>query len=60
LPVAWLLYAGRGPVRARRIVNTGITVVEYPLDLSAHPGELLARIDALAREAWARSRGLAA
>jgi 5-methylcytosine-specific restriction enzyme subunit McrC len=52
VPTAWLGYAGGGPPRRRRIVNTDITVVEYPLDLSANPRELLAQIDLLAASAW--------
>jgi 5-methylcytosine-specific restriction enzyme subunit McrC len=52
VPTAWLVYAGGGPPRRRRIANTAITVVEYPLDLSAHPRELLAQVDRLAQAAW--------
>ena len=52
VPTAWLVYAGGGHPRRRRIVNTDITVVEYPLDLSANPRELLAQIDLLAVSAW--------
>lgn len=54
LPRAWLVYAqgGSGPVE-RRVRNSDITIVEYPLDLSAHPRHLLAQIDVLADVAWA-------
>ena len=53
VPRAWLVYARGGPRRVRRIVNTGISVIEYALDLGAAPRVLLAQIDGLAREAWA-------
>lgn len=46
---AWLVYAqGLGHPRPRRIENTGITVVEYPLDLSVPPSEVLHQINQLA------------
>jgi 5-methylcytosine-specific restriction enzyme subunit McrC len=52
VPTAWLVYAGgASPVR-RRIVNTGITVVEYQLDLTAAPAALLAQVNRLAESAW--------
>lgn len=48
VPVAWLVYAqGVGEVRARRIRNTGVTVIEFPLDLSASPVALLRQVDEL-------------
>lgn len=47
-PRAWLVYAGAGEHRSRRIVNTGVAVEEYPLDLSQHPDEVLARVSRLA------------
>ena len=42
VPRAWLVYAqgGAGPV-VRRIVNTDVSVVEYPLDLRPEPEDLL-------------------
>jgi 5-methylcytosine-specific restriction enzyme subunit McrC len=49
---AWLVYASGGVERERRLRHTGITVVEYPLDLAVEPHVLLARIDALANVAW--------
>lgn len=50
VPVAWLVYAqGSGEVRARRIRNTEVTVMEYPLDLGAAPASVLQQIDSLAR-----------
>jgi 5-methylcytosine-specific restriction enzyme subunit McrC len=45
---AWLIYAGPGEPRLRRIRNTGISVVEYPIDLSQAPEDLLARVQSLA------------
>src|SRR5690625_4956861 len=51
VPVGWLVYAGRGPVREYRIANTDITIVEYPLDLSMEPEELLRRVARLATDA---------
>ncbi|WP_318241794.1 McrC family protein [Arthrobacter pullicola] len=47
-PRAWLVYAGAGQPRSRRIVNTGVTVEEFPLDLSLHPHEVLKRVSELA------------
>ena len=52
-PKAWLVYAGAGQRRSRRIVNTGVTVEEYPLDLSLHPHEVLERVQQLAELAVA-------
>ncbi len=57
IPTAWLVYAGGGSPRRRRVRNTGIEVVEYPLDLSSEPGDLLRQIDWLATRAWRRSGG---
>lgn len=45
---AWLVYAGPGPQRQRRVRHTGIAVVEFPLDLSQNPEILLDRIKVLA------------
>ncbi len=53
LPRAWLVYAqGNGVVVERRVRNSDVMIVEYPLDLSATPAELLAQIDRLADAAW--------
>lgn len=49
---AWLVYAGPGRPRVRRIVNTGISVVEFPLDLSQEPSEILARVRSLANASY--------
>lgn len=59
VPVGWLVYAGKGPVRKHSIANTSITIVEYPLDLSVEPEELLRRIAHLAAMAWRRTVPLA-
>lgn len=45
---AWLVYAGPGEVRRRRVTNTNVEIVEYPLDLSRSPQEVLARVERLA------------
>lgn len=51
---AWLVYAqGSGGPLERRIRNTEISVVEYPLDLSASPNHLLDQVAALGHQAWA-------
>ncbi|BCW35108.1 McrBC 5-methylcytosine restriction system component [Arthrobacter sp. StoSoilA2] len=52
VPRAWLVYAGRGDARVRRILNTGVSVVEFPLDLSQEPEALLARVEELAANAY--------
>jgi 5-methylcytosine-specific restriction enzyme subunit McrC len=51
---AWLVYAQGGqPPTTRVIKNTGISIIEYPLDLRREPSDLLAQIDRLADHAWA-------
>ncbi len=55
VPTAWLVYAGGGAPRVRRVRNTGIEVIEYPLDLGAEPRELLGQMELLARRAWRRA-----
>jgi 5-methylcytosine-specific restriction enzyme subunit McrC len=52
VPTAWLVYAGQGEVKLRRILNTDIDIVEYPLDLSQPPSAILASIQELARQSW--------
>lgn len=54
VPVGWLVYAEgtRGAVM-RQVRNTGISIVEYPLDLAASPLSLLEQVAALAADAWA-------
>ena len=41
---AWLVFAGAGQHRSLRIVNTDVTVHEFPLDVSTHPYEVLKRV----------------
>lgn len=53
VPRAWLVYAGPGKTRTRRIVNTGISVVEFPIDLSQEPEALLERVRSLAKASFA-------
>lgn len=49
----WLVYpSGTSGVRARRVLNSPITITEYPLNLDVPPRELLGQIEELARSAW--------
>jgi len=52
VPRAWLVYAGAGESRVRQIRNTGVSVVEFPLDLSRDPEALLARVGELAAQSY--------
>ncbi|MDR6437049.1 5-methylcytosine-specific restriction enzyme subunit McrC [Paenarthrobacter nicotinovorans] len=52
VPRAWLVYAGAGEPRVRRVLNTGVSVVEFPLDLSQEPEALLVRVRELAGHAY--------
>ncbi|BCW18273.1 McrBC 5-methylcytosine restriction system component [Arthrobacter sp. NtRootA9] len=52
VPTAWLVYAGPGEMKLRRIMNTDIDIVEFPLDLSRPPAEILVSIRELARQSW--------
>jgi len=52
VPTAWLIYAGSGEVKLRRILNTDIDIVEFPLDLSRPPSEILASVAELAGQSW--------
>lgn len=52
VPTAWLVYAGKGEVKLRRILNTDIDIVEFPLDLSQPPSAILAAVRELARQSW--------
>lgn len=56
---AWLIYAGPGKPRVRRVRNTTISVVEYPLDLSQTPDNLLERVAELAQLAFLAWQGTA-
>ena len=52
VPTAWLVYAGKGEVKLRRILNTDIDIVEFPLDLSQPPSAILGSIKDLAGQSW--------
>lgn len=52
VPTAWLVYAGKGEMKLRRILNTDIDIVEFPLDLSRPPSDILGSIQELARQSW--------
>lgn len=56
VPAAWLVYASGSqcPV-TRRVCNTNVDIVEYPLRLDEPPSSLLAQIADLAQSAWQRS-----
>ncbi|RKR12630.1 McrC family protein [Arthrobacter oryzae] len=49
---AWLVYAGPGRARTRCIRNSDVSVVEYPIDLSQTPEDLLARVQKLSMTAF--------
>jgi len=52
VPRAWLVYAGAGQPRSRRVLNTEVSVLEFPLDLSQEPEALLARVREIASRAY--------
>jgi len=53
VPKAWLVYAqGSRVPTVRRIKNTTISIVEYPLDLRAQPRDVLRQVEKLAQCAW--------
>ncbi|WP_395858134.1 5-methylcytosine restriction system specificity protein McrC [Arthrobacter oryzae] len=52
VPTAWIVYPGAGEIKLRRILNTDIDVVEFPLDLSLPPAEILASVADLAKQSW--------
>ena len=52
VPTAWLVYPGAGEIKLRRILNTDMDVVEFPLDLSRPPSEILASVADLAQQSW--------
>jgi 5-methylcytosine-specific restriction enzyme subunit McrC len=52
VPTAWLIYPGAGEIKLRRILNTDIDIVEFPLDLSQSPSEILASVADLAQQSW--------
>lgn len=55
VPRAWLLYAGPGTPRVRRVRNSAVSIVEFPLDLSQDPKALLSRVSVLADSAYQQS-----
>ena len=56
VPAAWLVYAsGSQGTVIRRVRNTTIDLVEYPLRLDQPPWALLDQIADLAQQAWHRS-----
>ncbi|MCC3295891.1 McrC family protein [Arthrobacter sp. zg-Y411] len=52
VPTAWLIYAGPGTARTRRVRNSSVSIVEFPLDISQEPIALLARMKVLAEAAY--------
>lgn len=59
LRTGWLIYAqGSSPPGRRRVRNTEIDIVHYPLDLAAPPHELLAGVGAVAGDALAAPLGV--
>lgn len=49
----WLVYpSGHAGVTPRRVLNSPITITEYPLNLDVSPRELLDQIEELARSTW--------
>ncbi|WP_425256409.1 5-methylcytosine restriction system specificity protein McrC [Pseudarthrobacter sp. J47] len=52
VPTAWLVYSGAGEIKLRRVLNTDIDIVEFPLDLSRPPSEILAAVADLAEQSW--------
>ena len=56
VPRAWLVYAGGQGQRVRVVKNSGVEIVEWPLDLSRSPRDVLAQIDDLARVAVPQRR----
>jgi 5-methylcytosine-specific restriction enzyme subunit McrC len=58
LPRAWLVYAGPGQPRVRRVINTSVAIVEYSIDVSQDPEALLESIGRLSDSAMAESKDL--
>jgi 5-methylcytosine-specific restriction enzyme subunit McrC len=52
VPTAWIVYPGAGEIKLRRILNTDIDIVEFPLDLALPPSEILAAVADLAQQSW--------
>jgi 5-methylcytosine-specific restriction enzyme subunit McrC len=56
ITAGWLVYAeGDGTAAERRVRNSDICLIEYPLDLTTDPADLLAQIRRLADLAWNRT-----
>jgi 5-methylcytosine-specific restriction enzyme subunit McrC len=52
---AWLVYAqGAGGAVERHVRQTGIWIIECPLDLGSRPHDLLIQVNQLAAAAWAQ------
>lgn len=49
---AWLVYAGPGDPRERRMRNTDISIMEFPIDIAQSPEKLLKRVGDLAWKAY--------
>ena len=56
VPNAWLVYAGAGETRRRKLRNSPVEVFEYPLDIGRPPSEVLSSIEELARLSWWRAQ----
>jgi 5-methylcytosine-specific restriction enzyme subunit McrC len=54
----WLVYVQGGSSGVRRVRNTSIEIIQYPLDLAASPSAVLHQVAALAGRALATSSGL--
>jgi 5-methylcytosine-specific restriction enzyme subunit McrC len=52
VPKAWLVYAGSGEARKRRISNSVVSVTEFPIDISQQPEALLERVQNLEDQAF--------
>ena len=53
ITTGWLVYAeGDGTAAERRVRNSDISLIEYPLDPTTDPADLLAQVHRLADLAW--------
>jgi 5-methylcytosine-specific restriction enzyme subunit McrC len=53
VPIGWLVYAsGSQGTRSRHVRETGVEIIEYPLNLDVAPNELLEQMAELATGAW--------
>ncbi|MDQ6740842.1 MAG: McrC family protein, partial [Actinomycetota bacterium] len=53
---AWLIYAGSGPPRIRRVGNSAVSIAEFPLDVSQPAEILLKRVRTVADASFERWR----